>query len=758
MKTIAGLSASVAALTLLGACSGGGGTNSPGSAAPAPSPIAPAPTPTPTPAPTPTPTPAPTPTPPAYPAPVSPPAGYVITPSGQQPVRSANDTTEFRRNYGANEFVNALYALDSGHDGHGVTVAVIDNGARNMNGELDGRISSLSRDFGDIISGGNRTPRNQIGDEHSDHGTPVANIIAANANGTGTVGYAPGAQLAVLRISDWNADTQTETLVHAAEALDYAGSKAIKLVNVSLSSGGSSYWGDAVARFARTGGLVVNSAGNSSGSDPIDAPAITTANRNAILFVGALSPNINAYQLEPYSNRAGVMKDRYVVAVGSNVTTSVDGATVIFSGTSSAAPVVSALAADILSKWPQLSGQQAGDIILNTARDIGDPGVDTVYGHGLVDFKAALSPINPTLSNGTAQASLQASVMTVPEAIRVTAIRAALSHVTVLDEYGRDFSGSIAGMVVQPHGLGDRRIERRVRQLGNQTALAWGGFTGSMGFATWRIGPNGDDVRSAPLAGSFGYAADGFGVRAAWNAADSLQSDLMGLAPFADGILAYVPQADTSLALDRYFGGGRLSLTVNSGRNAGSRAQAVSLGWSRGRTDLRVALIDESGTLLGIPTGSGALRLGRGASTVMVEAHRTFAIADRWTIEGYGSLGFTRLKIDPQSLVTSASPILGSRLGIQANGTVLGGLFSVGIAQPLMIETGSARLTYGNGYDLQLRALTYATARASLTGERRLQLTAGYAAGGPRASFRLGVMQDVRDGSTSALAGWSRRF
>ncbi len=47
------------------------------------------------------------------------------------------------------------------------------------------------------------------------------------------------------------------------------------------------------------------------------------------------------------------MKDRTVVAVGSNVTTLVDGTVGVFSGTSSGGTGGRGLAADILSKWPQ---------------------------------------------------------------------------------------------------------------------------------------------------------------------------------------------------------------------------------------------------------------------------------------------------------------------------------------------------------------------------------------------------------------------
>ncbi|WP_260597119.1 S8 family peptidase [Sphingomonas endolithica] len=701
-------------------------------------------------------------TPPVYSPPIATPAGYVITPADQQPIRSVNDTAEFRRNYIANETVNALYALDAGYTGKGVTVAILDDGVVNVDGELDGRINTtLSKDFGSVTSQGVTKRRNALGDEHSDHGTPVANIIAGGRNGIGAMGFAPDVTIAVLRIADWNEDTKTEILIHAIEGLDYAGAKRIKLVNSSLSSSGTSqFYADAMARFGSTGGLIVNAAGNSGGTSPSDAGLINPSNRNAILFVGSLSPNSNAYTLESYSNRAGTMADRYVVAIGSNVTTMVDGKAGVFSGTSSATPTVTALAADILSKWPQLTGQLAGDVILNTATDIGAPGVDDVFGHGLVDFKAALSPVNPTLSNGAQQTSVQTSIMAVPAAMGAEAIQTSLSNVTVLDDYGRDFSGSIAGMVIKPEAKQGHWLRRRVEQMGagGHAELAAGPFAGSFGFTNTRVGPNQGDVRSSVTAGSMSFIDGQTGFHASWNAQDLLQSDVMGLAPFADGVLAYAPQAGNSFGVDRYVDGGKLGLTVATGRYAGSSAFAATLGWSKRGTDLRLSLIDEYGSVMGMPTGEGALRLGRGATTSMVEAHHTFDLATGWSLEGYGSVGFTKLKIDAASLVTGSTTIIGSRVGLQTSAPLFGGVLSFGVAQPLTIESGSAKLTYSNGYDLASRSLTYTTTQASLAGERRLQLTAGFVKGSARSSFQFGVMQDVKQSSMSALAGWAARF
>ena len=70
------------------------------------------------------------------------------------------------------------------------------------------------------------------------------------------------------------------------------------------------------------------------------------------------------------------------------------------SGTSMAAPVLSGALAVLKSRHPQLNARQAVDILLRTATDLGAPGTDPVYGHGLVNLERALLPIGPQNAAG----------------------------------------------------------------------------------------------------------------------------------------------------------------------------------------------------------------------------------------------------------------------------------------------------------------------------------------------------------------------
>jgi subtilisin family serine protease len=61
-----------------------------------------------------------------------------------------------------------------------------------------------------------------------------------------------------------------------------------------------------------------------------------------------------------------------------------------FSGTSMAAPHVTAAAALVLSANPRLTSAQLTSVLTSTATDLGTKNYDTTFGNGLVNAKAAV--------------------------------------------------------------------------------------------------------------------------------------------------------------------------------------------------------------------------------------------------------------------------------------------------------------------------------------------------------------------------------
>lgn len=747
-----GAVASVLALALT-ACGGGGGSVN---STPTPSPV-----PTPTPAPAPTPTPSPTPTPTPTP---TPPAGYVITPQAQQPTRSSNDDTEYRRNYTAFEYVNALYALDNGWTGQGVKVAVIDDGVKAVS-ELQGKISPLSKDYGTVTKNGVTTNRNVIGDDYADHGTAVATVIAAANNGIGIQGIAPGVEIVALRISEIDLDTtdpdERETLgIGFEEAMAYAGANGIKVVNASVAkidpSVADPAWTKMVADYTATGGLFVNAAGNESLPYVDGYLDLDASNRDGWLFVVAMEGTGTSYELTSYSNQCGlVAMDRCVGAMGTNAAQDVDGSLVWFSGTSSATPQVSGLAALILSKWPQLSGIQAGQVILNTARDVGAAGVDPVFGHGLIDVRAALSPVNPTLSNGVTQTAAAGATMVVPGPVGSSSFAAqALGSVTVLDEYGRDFAGDLSGAVVRPGG-DSRWLGRRVAVQAN---AGWASFTtpqmqASAGFTALRAGPGEDQVRTILTSGQVAFRSGKAWLTASLNSNDAVADEFMGLAPSADAVFAYSPVANLAIGARYPLAGGMLGVETVGGRADYGSARGAVVSWRKGGMSVKGGLIDEKGVVFGTPTGRGALRFGDGARTVFAEAAQDVSLG-RWKLAGYASLGATRLAMADDMLLTRAGTMLTSRYGLSASRALWGGRVSFGMAQPLTVVSGRGTYTVGSGYDLASRSLLFTNRSVDFSGRADPLATFGFERGGARSQLRVGLASRLDASDVRALGSW----
>ncbi|MFI8667237.1 S8 family peptidase [Qipengyuania sp. NPDC077410] len=694
----------------------------------------------------------------------------MITPSDQQPQRSVQDDAEYRRNYTAAEYINALYALDNGWTGKGVLVGVIDDGIHEIP-ELEGQVDrALSRDFGGTVVNGQLQPReggSNSGDINSTHGTPVAAIIGARNNGVGIQGLAPDVTLVSLRV-DATVNGNHITGFRSNEAIEYAMANDIKLLNMSLSrldpTTVSTIMQDVLTEYREFGGLLVNSAGNNVQGNPGNYLDVTEANAEALLFVVAVSPSPTEYTIAGYSNHCGQAMDRCVAAVGSNVTHDVNGEAIAFGGTSSAAPQVTALAAMILSKWPQLSGVDAGNVILNTARDIGDAGVDEIYGHGLIDVKAALSPVDPMLSNGKTSSSIDNSVMVVGGAFGggygPSSIESIYSDVTVLDAYGRDYDGDISGLVIRPGKANANWLQRRMQAQTNagSTGFVSPKASASIGYTAFETqfrDSSGDPILQNHLSNAaFAFRMnEDTTVTAGYNSGDNVMDDIMGLAPSSDAMFAYSPLAQTSMGVSHKLGEGRLAVSAFVGRQEDTATNGLTVQWQQGPSSLKLGLVNETGTVFGTPVGAGAMRFGDGSNTLFVEAASGFDLG-RWQFDGYASLGATRLKLADDMLLTDVDTITSGRFGFTASREALGGLVSFGVAQRLVALSGNATFTVGNGYDLGIRGLTFADRTVDLRGRMTPQLTFGFEKTAERSALRFGIAGDVQGRDLRAVGTW----
>ncbi len=686
--------------------------------------------------------------------------------------RSANDTVEYRTNYNSYELIGALYAADAGITGKGVTVGIVDGGFTTSDTELAGRQSALSKDFGNILTkqaDGSyaATARNDIGlNPSSLHGSIVAELLAANRDGQGSVGVAPQASVALLRIDDSKTDmpnadgTPSEILSGAniTAAVNYAASVKIPILSVSLGidGGPSPSLTAAIDRFANAGGLFVIAAGNSGSANPESIQLLSAANRGSWISVGGLSNSLTAFTLDASSGQAGTLADRYITAPYDNIAADPanGGGFYKFTGTSGAVPLVAATAALILQKWPQLSGRDAGNVILATARDIGAPGTDPVFGRGLLDIKAALSPVDPVLVTPTGTTTpITSASLGLPSATGTGSITKLLSHAVILDAFGRDFSADARGVVRPTSDIGAVAGLTRTIRRNTSGTLAFS-VTSEIEYASGPVRGGepiarlaGTEIRlrtgETEIAFTQGYAP--------WTG-----SAIAGLGAPSSALAAYTGTVTTGARTIMPFGGGALTIDAGTGgtratRNLGTASvNAAGMGWSDGRWSLGGGVVSEAGAVFG-SRSTGALQLASAATTGFGEA-RYVRFVGRWSFTGYGSVGVTALREAANSLLTAPSTFVTTRYGIEAGRDLGTARVTIGVAQPLNVESGGATLTLANGYDLAARSLTFAATPVDLRGNRQFLAQAGIDFG----PVRIGLVQGMARPETGVITsmGW----
>ncbi|MGN7919740.1 S8 family serine peptidase [Lysobacter sp. 22409] len=329
--------------------------------------------------------------PPANPPPTTPPP-----PSPSQPAVDAHLALTNTR---------AAHAL--GLSGQGVRIGVVDSGVRRTHPALAGRVGPH------LIYTDPRTNNHAI-DDVLGHGTYVAQIAAGTAVGNWPGGIAPGASIVSARILS-DVRPNDDGSGQGNEARDAGGLDIVSrdLMNAGVrimnNSWGGLYWtGDNVTvsfinaykPFIDNGGLVVFATGNEAKPQPSDNASLPSQGAGANVLergwiaAAALDSNTPT-QLASYSNACGIAMNYCLVAPGNVIATGVNDAVGsptywVVQGTSFAAPQVSGAAALVWQAFPYFNNDLVRQTLLGNAKDLGAPGVDPVFGQGLLDVGASV--------------------------------------------------------------------------------------------------------------------------------------------------------------------------------------------------------------------------------------------------------------------------------------------------------------------------------------------------------------------------------
>lgn len=355
-------------------------------------------------------------------------------------------TSEFHANYGLKN-IKAYEAYDDGYTGSGVKVAVLDGGFDTGHTDLDANFTT-GYDEEDDNNTPNAESHNSV---MGGHGTHVAGIIAAEKNGTGMHGVAYNSQIIPIKIFKDNGNfvsggiqnsinyaTNNDSIALNNSWGSYrtvsgtcSGVSCYIIVPAESSTGGfTSDERSAWANMATNNDVAVFAAGNEGNNSATGMITRYRSSDNAALYqlsanqtvsngwisyanrstqeaqyganVSAVANNwINVVAVDSdnviasYSNGCGNTKAYCIAAPGSaiysTVPTSLNSSGYdTYNGTSMAAPHVSGAVALLKQKWPNLTGAQIVDLLLNNAKDLGDNGVDEVYGVGLLNLQGSM--------------------------------------------------------------------------------------------------------------------------------------------------------------------------------------------------------------------------------------------------------------------------------------------------------------------------------------------------------------------------------
>ncbi|MGY3296219.1 subtilase-type serine protease [Pseudomonas sp. TE6288] len=161
---------------------------------------------------------------------------------------------------------------------------------------------------------------------------------------------------------------------------------------------------DGAIAAARSGVLTIFAAGNDYNLNNPDAIA------GLGYFVPEIAPNwmtvaalqqnpdtssANPYVISTFSSRCGYTASFCVSAPGTRIYSAVIGGTSLEdltqgyankNGTSMAAPHAAGAAAVLMERFPYMSGAQIASVLRTTATDMGAPGIDSLYGWGMINL------------------------------------------------------------------------------------------------------------------------------------------------------------------------------------------------------------------------------------------------------------------------------------------------------------------------------------------------------------------------------------
>lgn len=283
--------------------------------------------------------------------------------------------------------------------GAGVTVAVVDSGvAYETYGGYQQAPDLAGTTF---VSGYDFVNNDDHPNDDRSHGTHVAGTIAQTTNNSlGVAGIAFGARIMPVKVLDASG---TGSAWQVAEGIRWAVDHGANVINLSLGSRSGSSVEQSAVRYAYDHGVTVVASTGNDGTSSVGYPAAY----DVVIAVGAVRYD---EALAAYSDHGPALD---IVAPGGDTQVDQNGdgygdgilqqtfnpATqnpadfhyYFFQGTSMAAPHVAGATALLIANGIATTPDEVRTALESTAKDLGRPGRDDIFGHGLIQVAGALA-------------------------------------------------------------------------------------------------------------------------------------------------------------------------------------------------------------------------------------------------------------------------------------------------------------------------------------------------------------------------------
>ncbi|NHM33802.1 S8 family peptidase [Neobacillus terrae] len=250
-----------------------------------------------------------------------------------------------------------------------VKIAVVDTGVDLTHPDLAHRLTK----------GYNAIENNNRADDDNGHGTHVAGIIASVTNNrkgvAGITWYNPIMPVKVLNSEGAGGSFDV------AKGVRWAADHGADVINLSLGNyKNSAVMRDAINYALKKDVVIVCAAGNDNTNQPSYPAAYP-----GVVGVSAVDWNGRRADFSNYGNYVDVAAPGVEIA-----STFFNGQYASLSGTSMAAPHVTALAGLIRSVDPNLKNNEVANVITRTTQGAGQSGFDPYYGSGIINNAGAL--------------------------------------------------------------------------------------------------------------------------------------------------------------------------------------------------------------------------------------------------------------------------------------------------------------------------------------------------------------------------------